>query len=122
MRYRGMVLRSLALLMIAAAVSTMGYTRYFRVPTNVAYVSEENDEIAVIDLKTLTIIRRVRLADIAPRGIGVTFAGKYIITANKDTSDVAVFSTPRLNLVRRMHVGDSPEFIKLDPGGDRFFA
>jgi DNA-binding beta-propeller fold protein YncE len=59
---------------------------------------------------------------VQPRGIAVTFDGKYLITANKNTSDRAVFSTPRLRLVKRIHIGDSPEFIKVDSAGDRLFA
>ena len=57
-----------------------------------------------------------------PRGIAVTFDGKYLITANKNTSDIAVFSTPRLRLVKRILIGHSPEFIKVDSAGDRLFA
>ena len=57
-----------------------------------------------------------------PRGSPVTFDGKYLNTANKNTSDTAVFSTPRLRLVKRIHIGHSPEFIKVDSAGDRLFA
>src|ERR1035438_5941019 len=74
-----------------------------KVPTNVAYVSEEEGGVSVIDLSTLKVIRRVQPSDIAPRGLAVTYDGRYIITSNKNTSDVAVFSTPRLSLVRRIH-------------------
>ena len=69
-----------------------------RPPTNVAYVSEEEGGIKVINLSTLQVVRGVQPADIAPRGIGITFDGKYLITADKDTSDIAIFGTPRLNL------------------------
>jgi YVTN family beta-propeller protein len=93
-----------------------------KVPTNVAYVSEEEGGISVIDLSTLKVIRRVEPSDIAPRGLAVTFDGKYVITSNKNTSGGAVFSTPSLRLLRRIHIGESPEFIKINPAGDRLFA
>jgi YVTN family beta-propeller protein len=112
----------LALVLIILAAGIILWMRYVRVPTNVAYVSEEDGGISVIDLNSLQVIRRIHPADVAPRGIGVSFDGKYLITSNKDTADVAVFSTPRLRLVTRMHIGDNPEFIKLDPAGDRLFA
>jgi len=112
----------LALFAAILVVATFFWFRYVRVPMNVAYVTEEDDGISVIDLSSLRIVRRVHPADVAPRGIGVTFDGKYIITADKDTADVAVFSTPRLKLVTRIHIGDNPEFIKIDPTGDRLFA
>jgi DNA-binding beta-propeller fold protein YncE len=75
---------------------TLLWVRYLRVPTNVAYVSEDEGGISIIDLSTLKVIRRVHPQDIAPRGIGVSFDRKYLITSNKDTADVAVFSTPCL--------------------------
>ena len=112
----------LALFAAILVVATFLWFRYVRVPMNVAYVTEEDDGISVIDLSSLRIVRRVHPADVAPRGIGVTFDGKYIITADKDTADVAVFSTPRLSFVTRMHIGDNPEFIKIDPTGERLFA
>jgi len=102
--------------------ATFLWVRYVRTPTDVAYVTEEDDGISVIDLNSLQVVRRIHPANVAPRGLGIIFDGKYIVTADKDTADVAVFSTPRLKLLTRMHTGDNPEFIKLDPAGDRVFA
>jgi YVTN family beta-propeller protein len=93
-----------------------------RVPANVAYVSEEDGGISVIDLSTLKVIGRVQPSDLSPRGLAVTLDGKYLITSNKNTSDIAVFSTPKLDLLKRIHIGESPEFIKINPAGDRVFA
>jgi YVTN family beta-propeller protein len=113
----------LAVVIVATlAVVTLLWAHYLGVPTNVAYVSEEEGGISVIDLSTLRVIRRVQPSDVAPRGLAVTFDGKYVITSNKNTGDVAVFSTPCLRLLRRMHIGDNPEFIKINPSGDRLFA
>jgi YVTN family beta-propeller protein len=92
------------------------------VPTNVAYVSEEEGGISVIDLRTLKVVRSVQPPDLSPRGLAVTFDGKYVITSNKNTSDVAIFNTPNLSLLQRIHVGESPEFIKINLAGDRLFA
>lgn len=93
-----------------------------RVPTGVAYVSEEGGAISVLDLKTLSVVRRVQPQEVAPRGLAVTADGKYLITSNKNTKDVTVFSTPDLRLVQRLVLGSSPEFLKLNPSGDRIFA
>lgn len=98
------------------------WARYLRSPTNVAYVTEEEGAISVIDLNRMKVIRRVQPSDFEPRGLAVTFNGKFLITANKNSGDLAVFSTPRLALVRRVHVGPSPEFVKLNPTGNRLFA
>lgn len=76
----------------------------------------------MIDLSTLMVIRRVEPSDIAPRGLAVTFDKKYVITSNKNTSDGVDCSTPSLRLLRRIHIGESPEFSKINPAGDRLFA
>lgn len=120
---RRIILPSIIILIIAAAiVGVVVWNDYNRIPTNVAYVTEENGKIDMIDLATMKVVRSVQPADLAPRGEGITDNGKYLITADKDSSDIAVFSTPRLKLVARQHIGDNPEFIKLDPAGDRVFA
>jgi DNA-binding beta-propeller fold protein YncE len=107
-----------AILVIVIFVSV----RMWRIPQNVAYVTEEDGGISVVDLQTLKVVRRVHLANVAPRGLGITFDGKYIVTADKNTADLAIFSTPRLRLVRRIHVGDNAEFVKFDPSGEWVFA
>ena len=121
MKGRGIALWLAITVLLASALAFL-WIRYLRVPTNVAYVSEEDDGISVIDLNSLKVVRRIHPADVAPRGIGVTRDGKYLVTADKDTADVAIFSTPRLKLVALRHVGDNPEFIKLNRTGDRIFA
>jgi YVTN family beta-propeller protein len=125
MRSRQIRFWMLALVLIGVSIGPAG--RLFglqssEVPTNVAYVSEEEGGISVIDLSTLKVIRSVQPADLSPRGLAVTFDGKFVITSNKNTSDAAIFNTSSLTLLRRIHVGESPEFIKINPAGDRLFA
>src|SRR6202451_3817422 len=98
------------------------YVRFIRIPNNVAYVSEEEGGIVVIDLNTLKIVKRVQPKDTAPRGIGVTFDGKYLVTANKDTADASVLDTRGLRLIKKIPVGDNPEFVKLNPSGTSLFV
>ncbi len=112
----------LAIVALSLALLTLLWMSYLRVPTNVAYVTEEEGGISVIDLNTLKVIRRVHPKDFAPRGLAVTFDGKYVITSDKNTSDLAVFSTPHLDLINRLHLGQGPEFVKINPAGDRVFA
>lgn len=107
-----------AVVAIAAAAALAGM-RDAATSSEIAYVTEEEGGISEIDLSTMKVIRRVQPSGIAPRGLAVTFDGKYVITSNKDTSDIAIFSTPQLDLVKRIHIGDNPEFIKIDPSGSR---
>ena len=116
--------RAIVGIVIIAALAAAGvyWYRDLRVPQNVAYVTGENGRLDVIDLATLKIVRTVKPDDVSPRGEALTPDGKYLITAAKDTSDIAIFSTPQLKLVSRQHTGDNPEFIKLNRAGDRVFA
>jgi YVTN family beta-propeller protein len=109
-------------IILGAVAAILGWMHFVKVPTNVAYVSEEEGGISEIDLSTLKVVRRVHPNDTAPRGLALTFDGKYVITSNKNTSDLSIFSTPQLKLVKRIRIGDNPEFIKVDPSGERFFA
>jgi YVTN family beta-propeller protein len=106
----------------AVVVGWLLYVKFVRIPTDVAYVTEEDGAVSVIDLKTLSVKGRFHSQDIAPRGEGVTADGKYLFTANKNTSDATIFDTRRLRPVGRVAVGDNPEFVKLQPGGDWIFT
>ena len=119
---RNLVRSWVVVALIAGAVGIAVWYQHLRVPTNVAYVTEEDGRIDQIDLATLKITRSVQLPDVAPRGESVTFDGKYLITADQDTSDIAIFSTQKLQLVLKKHIGDNPEFVKINPAGDRVFA
>ena len=112
----------LILLLLAVVAPAKLWMDRSRIPSNVAYVSEEDGTISVLDLKTLSVVLRVQPQEVAPRGLAVTSDGKYLITSNKNTKDAAVFSTPELRLVKRLSLGSSPEFLKLNPAGDRIFA
>lgn len=109
-------------LIVIAGAADFTYMHYFLIPTNVAYVTEEDDGISVIDLDTLQVVKRIHPEDVAPRGEGLTFDGKYLVTADKDTADAAVIDTRRMKVVHKLHVGDNPEFVKLDPTGGWLFA
>jgi YVTN family beta-propeller protein len=109
---------------VVAAVSAGVYWWRTKIPTNVAYVTEEDGGISVIDLNRLAVVKHVHPRDVEPRGLGLTFDGRYLATANKDSADMTVFDTRglRLNLLRRIAVGDNPEFIKMFPTGRWLFT
>src|ERR1700683_1967988 len=74
----------LTTIVIAAAGRLLGKDTP-KVPTNVAYVSEEEGGISVIDLSTLKVIRTGGPSDLAPRGLAGTVDGDYGITWHKNT-------------------------------------
>jgi YVTN family beta-propeller protein len=120
MSLRAKFLWAFAAFAVAVACGVV-YLRFIRIPTSVAYVSEEDGGIVAIDLNSLRVLKRVHPKDTAPRGIEITFDGKYLVTANKDTADASVIDTRGLRLVRKVSVGDNPEFVKLNPSGTSAF-
>lgn len=110
------------IVVVFAAAAAILWTHHLAVPTNVAYVSEEEGAISMIDLDTMKVVRRVQTGDLAPRGLTITFDGRYVVTSNKNTSDLGIFNTAHLRLVKRIRIGDNPEFLKIDPSGTRLFA
>jgi YVTN family beta-propeller protein len=110
------------LVIVVLGCAGLVYLRFFHIPTNVAYVTEEDGGISVIDLSKLEVVKRIHPRDVAPRGLALTSDGKYLVVAAKDTKDAVVFDTRRMHLVQRLHVGDNPEFVKLNPGGKEVFT
>ncbi|MGH9716838.1 MAG: hypothetical protein ACRD4R_08965 [Candidatus Acidiferrales bacterium] len=113
----------LVVLAVAGGVAAW-IVRMDRIPSNVAYVTDEDDGIEIIDLTTMEVVKRVHPANVAPRGLGLTFDGKYLFTADKNTASATVFDTRgmRMKLVKRIHVGDNPEFVKINPSGTSMFT
>lgn len=109
-------------ILIVVAAALIYWTHHLVIPANVAYVSEEEGAISMIDLDTLKVVRRVQTGELAPRGLTVTFDGRYVVTADKNTSDLGVFNTAHLLLEKRIRIGDNPEFLRIEPSGTRLFA
>jgi DNA-binding beta-propeller fold protein YncE len=106
---------ALFVLALSASVFVPSSASNHKVPTNVAYVSEEGGQISVIDLNSFRLLRTIQPKDIAPRGISLAGDGRFVVTANKGTSDISVFDARSLRLIRRIQVGGNPEFIKIHP-------
>ncbi|MGD9896359.1 MAG: beta-propeller fold lactonase family protein [Candidatus Methylacidiphilaceae bacterium] len=87
-----------------------------------AFVSAEPVGVVTIDLEKMAVVRRFPLPKGGPRGIGVTRDGRYVVTANKTSQDVAVIDRKRGHLVRRIPIGPKPEFLKFSLDGRRFFV
>jgi YVTN family beta-propeller protein len=89
---------------------------------DVAYVTSQGDGVAVVDAADLTVARTVDLGDSGPRGLALTPDGKYLLTANQKTADLAVIDTASLKVVRRVPIGKNPEFLRILPGGGKAFV
>lgn len=81
--------------------------------TNVAYVSNQDGGVSVIDLDTMQTIGNIDVQAGGPRGLGVTPDGKLLVTANKDQGNISVIDTATGKLVRHIEIGKNPEFVRV---------
>lgn len=79
----------------------------------VAYVSNQNGGVTVIELDTLAPVATIDIQAKGPRGIGITGDGKYLLTANKDSGNITVIETATLEVTKHIAIGKNPEFIRV---------
>lgn len=77
-----------------------------------AYVSNQNGDITVIDLNTLETVGDISTGG-SPRGIGVTADGKLLITANRDDGNITVIDRKSGKILRSIPIGENPEFVRI---------
>jgi len=84
-----------------------------------AYVSNQDGGVEIIDLETLEFKSSVDIGAKGPRGIGITINGKWLVTANKDDSNISIVDTSGATPPKLVIVGKNPEFVRIK--GDRAF-
>jgi YVTN family beta-propeller protein len=80
---------------------------------SLAYVSNQEGGVTIIDLATFEPVREIDVGNGAPRGIGVTADGALLVTANRDTGDLALIDRVRERVVARIPIGKNPEFVRV---------
>ncbi|HWQ38008.1 MAG TPA: cytochrome D1 domain-containing protein [Burkholderiales bacterium] len=78
-----------------------------------AYVSNQNGDVTVIDLDTLETVTEFKVGAEGPRGIGVTADGKLLVTANGEAGDISVIDRASGRLLKRIPIGKNPEFVRI---------
>lgn len=86
------------------------------------FVTNQGGRVTLLDAAKLVPEKSIDLKDSDPRGLAVTPDGKYLLTANQKTGDVAVIDTANLHVVRRIPIGKNPEFMRILPGGGKAFV
>ena len=81
-----------------------------------AYVSNQEGEISVIDLGTLETVGGIAPGSSSPRGIGVSEDGKHLITANRDDGNVSIIERETGKLAKQVEIGENPEFVRVRGG------
>lgn len=81
--------------------------------TGVAYVSNQDGGVTVIDLATMETKGAIDIEAKGPRGIGITADGKLLVTANKDDGNISVIDTATGKVARHIAIGKNPEFVRV---------
>ena len=79
----------------------------------VAYVSNQDGGVSVIDLNTLESKTTLDIGASGPRGIGITADGKLLVTANKDDGNISVLDTSTGKVLKHIAIGKNPEFVRV---------
>jgi YVTN family beta-propeller protein len=107
--------------LICAALLALGVASAALAQTaGVAYISNQNGGIGVLDLATLEPTGSFEVGAKGPRGIGVTADGKYLVTANKDDANVSIIDLATRQVVKHVKIGKNPEFVRVL--GDKAFV
>lgn len=78
----------------------------------VAYVSNQDGAVTVIDLETMETTHTLDIQAKGPRGIGITADGKLLVTANRDDSNISIVELAS-NKVTHVTIGKNPEFVRV---------
>ncbi|MFN0040878.1 MAG: beta-propeller fold lactonase family protein [Burkholderiales bacterium] len=98
----------------AASFATLSYIMLAdAAQSGVAYVSNQEGGVSVIDLATLRETGTIDVEGKTPRGIGVTGDGRHLITANRDGGDVSVIDTASRKVIKHIPIGKNPEFVRV---------
>jgi YVTN family beta-propeller protein len=79
----------------------------------VAYVSNQDGGVTVIDIETMEATSPVNVGATGPRGIGITPNGKWLITANKSNGNISVIDTENKAKTKFIVIGKNPEFVRV---------
>lgn len=89
-------------------------------PVPMAYVSNQNGNITVIDLATYEPVSEINVDGRGPRGIGITPDGKLIVVANVDSGDISLIDRASGQIQKHVPIGKNPEFVRVR--GNRAFV
>ena len=81
-----------------------------------AYVSNQDGGITVIDLETMESRGSLEIGAKGPRGLGITADGKWLISANKDDGNISITETGGASKPVHVKIGKNPEFVRVLDG------
>lgn len=103
------VLRAASLL-LATLLSTACATQK---TAGMAYVSNQDGDVTVIDLETMETTGNIATGSGAPRGIGISADGRLLVTANREGGNVSIIERASGKLLHQVPIGENPEFVRV---------
>lgn len=85
-----------------------------------AYVSNQDGGVTVIDLASLEVKGQIDPGAKGPRGIGVTDDGALLVTANKDRGNISLIEIATGKVLQQVPIGKNPEFVRVK--GDKAYV
>ncbi len=79
----------------------------------VAYVSNQDGGVSVIDLATMQVTKTIDVKAAGPRGLGITDDGKKLIVATRENESISVIDTATGDVISQIPVGKNPEFVRI---------
>lgn len=101
------------------ALGIAAATQALAADKGLAYVSNQDGAVSIIDLATLETRGTLDIGAKGPRGIGITADGKLLVTANKDDGNVSIVELAT-GTVKHVAIGKNPEFVRVY--GDRAYV
>ena len=81
--------------------------------SGVAYVSNQDGGVSVIDLATMQVTKTIDVKAAGPRGLGITDDGKKLIVATRENESISVIDTATGEVLQQIPVGKNPEFVRI---------
>ena len=78
-----------------------------------AYVTNQNGDVTVIDLGTLEAVSEIDVDAEGPRGLGVTADGTLLVTANGEAGNLSVIDRATGKVINHIPIGKNPEFVRV---------
>jgi YVTN family beta-propeller protein len=79
----------------------------------VAYVSNQNASLSVIDLDRLETVGTIDNGSTTPRGLGISDDGRWLVTANRDAGNLSIIERATGKVARQVEIGANPEFVRV---------
>lgn len=100
-------------LAVAAAISLSFNLSANAADRGVAYVSNQDGGVAVIDLNTHTSKATIDVKAEGPRGLGISDDGKLLIVATRENGSISLIDTKTNTVIKQIPVGENPEFVRV---------